>query len=287
MIIPVKKLKNGFEIPTLGLGTWLIGGDKVRNPQNNDPTDIKAIEQVVSMGITHIDTAENYAEGHTEEIVGQAIKNFKRESLFLVSKVDKTHLGYDNLLSSCQKSLERLQTNYLDLYLIHAPNDEIPEEETLRALDKLLKQGLIKNIGVSNFKTERLIRFQKQTNHKLVVNQVYYNLVIREPEKDGLLDYCQNNDTILTAYRPIEQNKLPESQFLRDLARKYGKTPIQIALNWLVSQENVIVIPKMLSPDHVKENLGALNWKMDKEDIELLRRDFPGQQEKSGILPLR
>src|SRR3989344_8387321 len=124
MIIPTKKLNNGFEMPVFGFGTWMMGGAFTQDPNNDDQADIQAIKTAIKFGITHIDTAEKYAGGHAEELVGEAIRNFARKKLFIVSKVSQTNLKYDDLIKSCQATLQRLNTSYLDLYLIHAPNPE-------------------------------------------------------------------------------------------------------------------------------------------------------------------
>ena len=289
MKIPTKKLKNGFEMPVFGLGSWQMGGREIRNPQNDDKKDITAIQEAIKLGITHIDTAESYAGGYAEILIGQALERYDRSKLFIVSKISQEHLRYDDVFRSCEASLKRLQTDYLDLYLIHSPSFEIPMEETLRAMDKLVKERVVRNIGVSNFKTARLKEAQKYTKNKLVVNQVYYNLVIREPEKEGLLKYCQQNDLLLEAYRPLEKGTflVQPSPIIDKLARKYNKTPAQIAINWLISQKNVITLSKTSTIEHLKENLGAISWQMENEDIENLRKNFPNQQAKSEMLPLR
>lgn len=287
--IPTKKLKDGFEMPVFGLGTWQMGGRETHNVQNDDKKDIAAIQKAIELGVTHIDTAESYAEGYAETLVGQAIKGFDRSKLFIVSKVHKEHLGYKDVFTSCRASLQRLQTGYLDLYLIHSPSLEIPMEETLKAFDELIEERLVKNIGVSNFKTKRLEEVQKLTKNRIVINQVYYNLVMREPEHEGLLTYCQQNDVFLEAYRPVEKGALlaGPAAVVEELAKKYGKTPAQIAINWLISQKNVITLSKTSTVEHLEENLGAVGWEMEKEDIEKLRKDFPNQKERSENLPLR
>jgi diketogulonate reductase-like aldo/keto reductase len=289
MNIPTKKLKNGFEMPVFGLGTWQMGGRETRDPVNDDKKDILAIQKAIELGVTHIDTAESYAEGHSETLVGEAIKSYKREKLFIVTKIHKTHLKYDDVLSSCKASLKRLGADYLDLYLIHSPSLEIPIEETMKAMSKLISEGMIKNVGVSNFKTERLEDAQKHLKEKIVVNQVYYNLVFREPEHEGLLKYCQNNDVILEAYRPVEKGALLAKpvELLAELSKKYGKTPAQIAINWLISQDHVVTLSKTSTIKHLEENLGAIGWEIEEDDIEKLRNDFPGQQVKSEFLQLR
>lgn len=289
MKIPTKKLKNGFEMPVFGLGTWQMGGRETHNDDNDDKRDIKSIQQAIELGVTHIDTAESYAQGYAETLVGQAIKGYERKKLFVVTKIHKGNLAYDDVLSSCQASLKRLQTDYLDLYLIHSPSMEIPIEDTLKALDKLVEDGLVKNIGVSNFSTERLVEAQKHSRNKIVVNQVYYNLIMREPEHEGLLSYCQENDIFLEAFRPLEKGVFlaqPDPIF-DPLSKKYGKTPAQIAINWLISQQNVVTISKTSTLDHLRDNLGAIGWQMEDEDIENLRKNFPNQQAKPENLFLK
>lgn len=275
-------------MPVFGLGTWQMGGRETRNPNNDDKKDITAIKKAIELGITHIDTAESYAEGHAEILIGQAIKGLGRSKLFIVSKISPRHLGFNDVFTSCKASLARLQIDYLDLYLIHSPNPEIPIKETLRAIDKLVTEGLVRNIGVSNFKPERLKDAQMYTKNKLVVNQVYYNLIRREPEAQGLLEYCQKNDVLLEAYRPLEKGLLlnQKASILKKMTKKYGKTPAQIAINWLISQENVVTLSKTSTIEHLEENLGAIGWQMEKEDIEKLREDFPNKQGKSDYLPL-
>lgn len=288
MNIPNKKLLNGFEIPVFGIGTWLIGGTKVRNAENNDKDDIQSIKNALDLGISLIDTAENYAEGWAEKLTGEAIKGFDRKKLFITTKVDKTHLKHIDILNAAKASLERLQTDYLDLYLIHSPNPEIPLKETMEAMDELQSEGIIKNIGVSNFSVTTLKEAQSYSKNKIVVNQVYYNLLNRESEKD-LLKFCQENDIILEAYRPLEKGRVLTGKIdlLQRLAEKYQKTPAQIALNWLISQKNVITISKISQKNHLEENLGAVGWEMDSKDVELLRDEFPGRNEKSEDFPLR
>jgi diketogulonate reductase-like aldo/keto reductase len=286
--IPVKQLKNGCTIPVLGLGTWLMGGNKVRNPENDDNADIIGIKTALEMGITHIDTAENYAEGHAEELVGLATAGFERKNLFLASKVDPSHLHTDDLLKALQQSLERLHTDYLDLYMIHAPNDTVPLAESINALNTAADKKLVRHIGVSNFTAERLKGAQKYTSHPIVVNQVYYNVKTREPETDGLLSYCQQNDIFLEAYRPLNKGALETKSIslLAQLAEKYKKTTTQIALNWLTSQTNIIILVKMTKPNHIQENIGATGWEMSSDDIELARAQFPDQTSRSDQHPL-
>lgn len=289
MVIPRKKLKNGFSLPFLGLGTWKIGGDEKRDPYSNDSEFIGSIRTAIDRGITHIDTAEMYAEGHAEEIVGEAIKGFAREKLFLTSKVWHNHLHYDDLISSCEKSLKRLGTDYLDLYLIHMPSIDVPLKESMKALDRLKREKLILNIGLSDFAKDTFRKAQGLTSNKIVCDQVHYNLIYREPEATGLLDYCQKNDVMLVAWRPVEKGLLTENPpaVMKKMMEKYGKTPSQIALNWLHSQENVVTICKMNNESHIVQNLESAGWMLDKNDVEDLRKNFPGQKDVSNAVPLR
>ena len=289
MIIPTKQLKSGFAMPVYGLGTWRMGGDMTRNPANDDAADVKAIKMAIEHGVTHIDTAERYAEGHAEELVGEAIRGQERQNLFLVSKVGSTHLAYDDLLQSCQASLKRLGTDYLELYLIHSANEDIPLTETMRAMDKLVEDGLIRHIGVSNFTAERMIRAQEVCRHKIVATQVHYNLMVREVERKHLLEYCQSNDIMLIAWRPVQKGMLSETKdmFLLDICRRYAKTPAQVAINWLISQPNVVTLAKTGSAQHLNENLGCLGWQLSTDDIERLRWDYVPQLDESDAVTLK
>jgi diketogulonate reductase-like aldo/keto reductase len=287
MPIPTKKLTNGFEIPIYGLGTWQMGGKRAKDPDNNDEADIRAIRTAIESGVTHIDTAESYAGGYTETLIGKAIRGYDRSKLFLVSKVAAHHLKYDDLITAARESLKRLQTTYLDLYLTHRPNPpEIPIKETFAALDALVREGIVRHIGVSNYSIPQMREAQSHTKNKIVTNQVHYNLQIREIEHKDVLSYCQQKDIILTAYRPLQKGMIINVPILEDMAKKYKKTPTQIALNWLISQKNVITISKTRSHKHLKENLGALDWKMNDEDLEKLRTGFPNQQTISDTVPL-
>ncbi|MDE1860673.1 MAG: aldo/keto reductase [Candidatus Micrarchaeota archaeon] len=288
MKIPSKRLKNGFEMPVFGIGTWRMGGRFERDPSNDDDADIQAIKNAIDLGITHIDTAERYAEGYAETLVGRAIGGTDRKKLFIVSKVAPYNLTYDGIIAAAKRSLERLQTDYLDLYLIHAPNPGIPIKESVSAMDYLADQGMVRSIGLSNFNPSRFEEAQSHARHKIIANQVHYNLIFREIEREGVLDYCQNNDVMLIAWRPVEKGALTGKgiKLLDDISQKYRKTQAQIAINWLASQPNVVTLSKMRNIDHLRENLGGIGWTMDGSDIERLRKEFPGQKYVSDAVPL-
>ena len=263
------------KIPVLGLGTWHMGGDMSAD-YSQDEKYIGAISYAIQKGITHIDTAEIYSGGHAEELVGKAIKKFNRKKLFLTTKVSPQHLFFPSQIKrSCQNSLKRLGLNYIDLYLIHWPNPLAPMRAVMRTLDELVKEGKIRYIGVSNFSVKQLQNSQKFTKNKIVTNQVHYSLLHKEPEKE-LLKVCQKEGVILTAYSPLEIGRLGDESFdaLNSVAKKYRKTSVQVALRYLIEKPNVIVIPKASSKPHIDELLGALGWKIKKEDQEFLSQEF-------------
>lgn len=288
MLIPSKKLKCGFEMPVYGLGTWEMGGRKEADPSNDDNADIEAIKYAIDSGVTHLDTAENYANGHSEEILGKAIKGYDRSKLFIASKVGRTKLKHDDLIKSSKESLQRIGTDYLDLFMIHAPSLEIPIEESMKAMNELYDEGLVKNIGVSNFSVERFVEAQKYSKAKIVANQLHLNLKYRETERKGLIKFCQENDVMFIAWRPIQKGTILDmnNSIIAEMCSKYSKTPSQIAINWLISQDNIVTLSKTRNKSHLDENLGALGWKMDDTDIEKLRNEFPDQQEISDAVPL-
>lgn len=285
MNIPTKKLSNCFELPIYGMGLARVGGN-TEPDTSMDREWIEAIEQAITNGVTHFDTAEAYASGHSEELLGEAIKATPRSKLTIASKVSAWNQTYDGVLKSCEASLKRLGTDYIDLYMLHTfPEKDKPISETMKAMTELVDQGLIKHIGVSNLTVNRFKAAQNATPHKIVANQLHYNVKFREVEHRGILEYSQQNDIFVVAWKPVQRGELPEADILDELAEKYGKTWRQIAINWLVSQDHVVTICKTTSLDHLQENLGALDWTMEREDIERIRSEFPGQ-ETVGNWPL-
>lgn len=186
MKIPTKKLDSGFELPVYGLGLWEMGG-RWEADESKDNTEITAIQAALAVGITHFDTAESYGDGHAEELLGQAIKGFDRSKLIIATKVSAPHQSYEGIHRSFEASLKRLETDYVDLYLLHRyPEPGIPIADTMRAMDELVEQGLVRNIGVCNMSPNRFNEVQKHTKNKLVCNQVHYNVQYREIEKTGV-----------------------------------------------------------------------------------------------------
>ncbi|MDH5460260.1 MAG: aldo/keto reductase [Candidatus Bathyarchaeota archaeon] len=277
-----KELINGVKISVLGIGTWKMGGGLTVDTAH-DKECILAIKTAVRLEMTHIDTAELYGNGHAEELVGEAIQEFEREELFIATKVKQENLRYDDLISAAKRSLKRLRTSYIDLYLIHGPNPYIPIEETMKAMDYLVESKLTRFIGVSNFSVEQIEEAQKHAKNKIVANQIEYNLLTRNQGQftnsmeSKIIPYCQKNDVMIIAYRPIAKGELakPGIKLLDELAEKYGKTQAQIAINWLSSKPNIVTIPKAVKVEHIKENLGAIGWRLSEEDMRRLDYDFP------------
>ena len=269
--------------PKLGLGTWQFGGRVEYNPDNDDAADIAAIRNAIELGIRHIDTAQLYAGGKTEEFVGAAIKPFNRSDLIIASSVDD--LGHDDVLKSCENSLRRLGIDYLDLYYIHKPQLSVPFAETAKAFNRLLAEGLIRNAGISNAKIETLENYQRHLDRKFFASQNSYNLIVRESVETGLLDYCRQNGIHFVAWRPLQLpapnlgieslTKRGAYPILDDMADKYEKTNAQIAIRWLTQQENVSAIFKSANPDHVREILDTENWRLSDADWKNLSDNFP------------
>jgi diketogulonate reductase-like aldo/keto reductase len=280
--IPTKVVASGFALPALGVGTWRMG-------VSDDAADVRALRRAIDLGVRHIDTAEGYAGGHAERLVAEAIRGCDRAELFLVSKVSPDHLRYGDVRRSAESSLKRLGTDYLDLYLIHHPNPGIALAETMRALDELVDDGTIRAIGVSNFAPDRLRAAQAEARNPVVANQVHYSLRVREPERSGLLEYCQQNDVLVVAWRPLEYGALADrgDPLLAELAGKYERTPAQIALNWLLVQPAVAAVVKARSIAHLEEDLGAVGWELEAADVERLRHEYAPQRPISDAVPLR
>jgi len=269
--------KTGEKIAAVGLGTWRLGGSQSPD-YAHDLEIVETIRYAVELGMNHIDTAEMYASGHAEELVGRAIKVFPRDEVFIATKVWYTNLRYDDVLQACERSLKRLGVKYVDLYMIHWPNEKIPLSETMKAMEKLYKDGKIRYIGVSNFSTRLVEEAQSNlSTTEIAANQVEYGLHNRSIEAD-LLPYCERNGITVTAYSPLGQGRIAmelkaktkRTETLWEIANRYGKTPIQVALNWVIWRENVITIPKASRREHLEENAGACGWRLIPRDYQLL-----------------
>ena len=264
-------LPNGEQIPKLGFGTWKIGGGSYAD-KKLDSVSLAALRSALEIGYTHFDTAEMYASGHTEELLGRAIReaDVDREMLFITSKVLPSHLKYDDVLKACGNSLKRLKMEYIDLYLIHWPQAGMKLEDTFRALNKLVHDKKVRHVGVSNFNLKLLQQSRELCETPLVTNQVPYSLSDRSYAKNGVLEYSQQNDILLTAYEPVDKGHLRVDQTLRSVAEAHNATPYQIALAWLISQPGVITIPMSLNPQHIRENFESADIELTKEEFKSL-----------------
>jgi 2,5-diketo-D-gluconate reductase B len=245
------KLKSGHEIPLLGIGTWNMGGAVCE----------KSVRAALEMGYRHIDTADIYGN-HRE--VGKGIKGYDRSGLFITSKVWRSDLAYDKVIERCNKSLKEIGTDYLDLYLMHYPNDRFPIAETMRAFKKLVEDGKIRSAGVSNFYDEWLKEVIEVSEIPVVTNQVEFHPHLYQRE---LLDFCTKNGVAVTAYSPLARGQILDDPVLKDIAGKHGKSVAQVSLRWLI-QHGMIVIPKSSSEDHLRENMDVFDWKLTAKEME-------------------
>ncbi|MBD1893844.1 aldo/keto reductase [Coleofasciculus sp. FACHB-129] len=262
------KLPSGQLIPILGMGTWQMG-ENARNRQS----EIDALRHGLDLGLSLIDTAEMYGEGGAEEVIAEAIAS-RRAEVFLVSKVYPHNASKRGTIAACERSLQRLKTDYLDLYLLHW-RGSVPLAETLEALATLQQSGKIRTYGVSNFDVEDMEEAIGLKDGKgIATNQVLYNLMRRGIEWN-LLPWCQQRGIPIMAYSPLEQGRLLNHQTLKAIAGERGVTAAQVAIAWLLHQENVIVIPKSSRIDHVEQNYAALNLKLSADELASLDAAFP------------
>lgn len=237
------------------------------------PMEITALKLGLDLGMTLIDTAEMYANGGAEEVVGEALEG-RRAEVFLVSKVLPHHATRRGTIAACHASLKRLRTDRLDLYLLHW-RERVPLDETLEAFDSLVRSGAIRYWGVSNFDTPDMEElFAVPGGESVATNQVLYNLSRRGIEFD-LLPSARSRRIPLMAYSPIEQGRLLSNRALHRVASRHGVTPAQIALAWTLRDDGVIAIPKAADPDHVRQNRHALELSLTQEDLRDLDREFP------------
>ncbi len=262
---------SGVRIPKIGFGTWSIGGKSSAHP-SSDAKSLSALRSALDLGYTHFDTAEIYANGHAEELLGEAIRSSgkKREDLLITSKVAPVHLRHEDVLKACHRSLQRLGVDYVDIYLIHWPNPLIRLEDTFPALNKLVQEGKVKHIGVSNFKIKMLKRAQELCATSIITDQVPYRLPDRSYAENGVLGYCQENNILLTAYSPVKFRSVKVNSTLKKIANDHSASTFQIALAWLIAQARVITIPMSFNPVHQKENLLAAEIDLTPDEIDQL-----------------
>jgi len=271
-----KKFSNlKIDIPAIGQGSMGIGG-YYSSINDRDEYFVNIIKKSVEYGMTLIDTAEIYGNGHSEEIIGKAISGI-RDKVFVATKVSPENLSYENVLKAAERSLRRLFTDHIDLYQIHWPNPSVPIEETLRAMSKLMSDGKIAHVGVSNFSMRQLIEANRIFDNNIASIQIEYNLFDRSMEED-MLQYCTNNGISIIAYSPLDggrfKDNLEKYSILSDIANRYDKTVSQIVLNWIVSNNNVIAIPKAEKEQHILQNSLASDFNILAKDSDTISENF-------------
>lgn len=263
----------GVSVPVIGQGTWRMGEDPHQRAH-----EVAALQSGIELGLTLIDTAEMYGEGGAEEVVGEAIAG-QRDRVFLVSKVYPQNASRKGVPLACERSLRRLGTDHVDLYLLHW-RGEYPLEETVEAFERLREAGKIRRWGVSNLD---LADLQELASPACATNQVLYNIEQRSIEFD-LLPWCQQHNLPLMAYCPIAQGgELLTSPMLKHIAIRHEVTPAQVALAWVLRQEGVIAIPKAVKLEHVRLNAEAAALKLDAEDLQAIDRVFCAPKRKHPL----
>ena len=244
----------GVTIPALGFGTAGMDSDEERR---------RAISAALAAGYRHIDTAQMY---DSEAAVGDAIQDaaVAREELFITTKLTRDNRAHDAVIDSTYDSLDRLDTDYADLLLIHSPEQDVSHEETLDAMNELVEKGAVRDIGVSNFSVEQTQNAMKHSAAPILTNQVEYNL---QNHQDDLLSFCIDEDVMLTAYSPIKLGNSLDNETLEELADTHQKTPRQVAIRWLLQQPLVSTIPRSSNPAHVEQNFDVFDFELTDEEM--------------------
>lgn len=260
---------TGVPVPVIGQGTWLI--------ESGGRHAAEALRTGIDLGMTHLDTAEMYGNGEAEKLLAHAIAG-RRDEVFLVSKVLPSNASFDGTLRACEASLRRLGVDHLDLYLLHWPGSH-PIAETMRAFERLVRDGMTRFVGVSNFDVEDLEAAERALrNERLAANQVLYHLGDRGIER-RVIPWCNERGVAVVGYSPFGHRGLPSpnstgGRVLARVAQRRGRTPHQVVLNFL-TRNGVFTIPKSGNPEHVRENAGGVEWELEPEDIEEIDRAFP------------
>ena len=248
MTVPTHTLPSGDELPALGLGTYDL----------DDEQTAESVRAALDAGYAHVDTAEGY---RNETVIGEVLAEHGRDDVFLTSKVLAKHLDYESVIESCEASLDRLGTDYLDLYLIHWPNPAISLRETLRAMERLVDRGLVRNVGVSNFSAYQLSCAHHVADVPIAVNQIEFHPWFQRPE---LVDYCRESDTVIEAAAPLARTDVFDDDVVRELAETYDRSPAQVVLRWALDRD-VVALPRSSSPEHVRAN-AALDFSITEAD---------------------
>jgi len=262
------------ELPKLALGTWLMGGTKKPDPNNDDTKDISVITTAINSGITLIDTAQNYADGKCEELVGQAIADYSREEVQILTKQKRLQLSYDQVIQGCHDSLKRLGVGYLDYFVCHGPNPDFDLRDFFKASNQLYQDGLIRHVGVSNFGIRSLRTALEATELPIALNQVSFSINDSDILTSGTYDFCLRHGIPIQAYRPLVDIKLEQDSYdlLVKVARAMDITPHQVLIAYLNSYEGVNFTIRASSVEHWKQIQEALEIKLAAADLEALRK---------------
>ena len=269
-------LPSGESVSSMGLGTWHMG-ERIGNPK----TEVDALIRGLDLGATLIDTAEMYARGGAERVVGNAIKG-RRDNVFIVSKIVPHNASFDGTIRACENSLQRMEIESIDLYLLHWPGNH-PLESTVSAFEQLKTDGKIKHWGVSNFDTSDMQELYGIPEGKnCQINQVLYNLSRRGIEWD-LLPWCRSMGLPIMAYSPIEQGRLLENKKLKALASEIGVSAAQLSIAWSIRKNDIITIPKASNLEHVGQNIDAWTIKLESAILDELDKLFEPPVRKKGL----
>jgi diketogulonate reductase-like aldo/keto reductase len=272
------KLPGGETVPVLGQGTWRMGEEKTRRK-----SEVAALRAGIELGMTLIDTAEMYADGGAERVVGEAIAG-QRDQVFVVTKFYPQNATRERMAAACDRSLRRLGIEQIDLYLLHWRGD-VPLKETLAGFGDLLAADKIRYAGVSNFDVDDMEELGRHKNglERVVANEVLYNLERRGVEWD-LGPWMRKRHRPVIAYSPVEEGLLTHPHHaLKRIAERHEATPVQVALAWVIRDDGVIAIPKAADPKHVRENRGAADIKLTKRDLDELDESFPAPEAKRPL----
>lgn len=261
------------------MGTWnMVPPDEYAPLHPDEKRIVESLKLGIELGMTLIDTSAMYGGGRAEQLVGQAIKG-ARDRVFIATKVEPSYYSFEGILIAAQESCRRLGTDYIDLYQFHWPSMVAPIKELMKAMERLVDDGIVRFIGVSNFSKDELIQAQNvMSKYPVVSNQVRYNILSREIEGE-LLPYAEQEGVTIIAYSPFAVGAIfgyqgPERETLEQLADQYNKSIAQICLNWLISKKSVITIPKAVKPEHIRENAEASDWRMSPESYKAIDRAF-------------
>jgi diketogulonate reductase-like aldo/keto reductase len=266
---------DGMSVPALGQGTWMMGESLDRRA-----AEVAALQEGIELGLTLIDTAEMYADGEAERVVGEAIAG-RREAVFLVSKAYPQNASGRRLRRACEASLKRLGTDRLDLYLLHWRGN-VALAETVEAMEELVAAGLVARWGVSNLDTEDMEDLAAAGGEACAANQILYNLARRGPEFE-LIPWLERRRIPVMAYSPVEQGRLLGHTVLREVALRHGASAAQVALAWLMTRPGVLPIPKAASIAHVRENRAAVDLVLTQGDLAALEHAFPPPVKRSRL----